>query len=167
MDREYREILAPDGILIRPISGVGSPLVSVVVGVIPARDAPYPVHFHYALEQVTYVLRGQVTALTRAAGDAAAREVRLGVGDAITTPPTTMLSFRNAGPADAEVLFICVPPYPASNADTELVGDEHRPLSERELARVTRRQRHAQAYLQALLEARLQAAAWLSSDDDA
>ena len=166
MDGEQGEILAPDGIIIRPIPGAGSALVSVVVGVIPARDEPYAVHFHYALEQVTYVLRGRLTALTRAPGGTV-DETSLGAGDAITTSAATTLSFRNRGPEAAEVLFICVPPYPPSNADTELVGDEHRSLTARELTRVARRQRDAQAYLHALLEVRIQAAAWFSSAEEA
>ena len=155
------DIIAPDGIIIRPIDGAGSSLVSVVVGVIPPRVEDYPVHFHYALEQVTYVLRGRVTALFRGPGDVAPSEVVLEPGRPVTTPPATTLSFRNTGPDVAEVLFICVPAYPASNADTEVVGEEHRPLSSDELRRAVRRHRRARAHLRSVLQARVDALRWL------
>ena len=165
-DSRPGDLLAPDGIIIRPIAGAGSPLVSVVVGVILPRDEDYPVHLHYALEQVTYVLSGRLTALTRGQGDSAITETALGVGDAITTPPATTLSFRNRGPEPAEVLFICVPPYPPSNADTELVAEGHRPLSDRELRRAIRRHRHAQEYLHAVLGARFRDLRWFTAAED-
>ena len=68
------------------------------------------------------MLSGTVTVAQRSPGDAHASEAELGPGDAITTPPATTLSFRNAGPDNVEVLFICVPSYPASDADTEVLA---------------------------------------------
>ena len=126
------EFLAPDGIIIRPIAGAASVLTSVVVGMIPPRDSDYPVHLHYGLEQVTIVLTGRVTVLQRGPTDAPHTEVELGPGEAITTPPASTLSFRNHGAEDAEVLFICVPAYPPSNADTEVLSSGHRPLTVQE-----------------------------------
>ncbi|HYU19285.1 MAG TPA: cupin domain-containing protein [Chloroflexota bacterium] len=160
-DSQIVEILAPDGIIIRPIPGVVSAgLMSVVVGVIPPQADDYPVHFHYALEQVTYVLHGELTASYRRPGDLGATELLLRPGQALTTPPTTTLSFRNRGPANVEVLFICVPAYPASNADTELVGEGHRALSEAELRRAVERQRLAQECLLGALQAQAAALRW-------
>ena len=161
------EIVAPDGIIIRPIAGAGSELTSVVVGVIAPRETDYPVHLHYGLEQVTYVLSGRITALQRGPTDPHHVDVELGPGDAITTPPAATLSFRNRGPDDAEVLFICVPAYPASDADTEVLSSGHRPLTVHELRRSAERLRRASAYLSAQIEARLSAIRWLAQVDDA
>lgn len=162
------EFLAPDGIIIRPVAGVASALTSVVVGVIPPRETDYPVHLHYGLEQVTYVLSGKVTALQRTPTDAHHVEVALGPGDAITTPPASTLSFRNSGTDDAEVLFICIPAYPPTNADTEVLSGGHRPLTVHELRRSAERLRRADEYLGAQIEARVAAMRWLAqSDDDA
>jgi mannose-6-phosphate isomerase-like protein (cupin superfamily) len=160
------EIVAPDGIIIRPIAGAASALTSVVVGVIAPRESDYPVHLHYGLEQVTYVLSGRVTALQRGPTDAHHVEVELGPGEAITTPPASTLSFRNEGPEDAEVLFICVPAYPASNADTEVLSGGHRPLTVRELRRSADRLRRAHEYLGSQIEARMSAMRWLAHTDE-
>ncbi|MCC6175072.1 MAG: hypothetical protein IT305_07195 [Chloroflexi bacterium] len=161
------EIRAPDGIIIRPIPGADSPLVSVVVGVIPPRSEDYPVHLHYALEQVTVGMRGTVTAIQRRPGDAQPTEVVLAPGGAIATPPSTTLAFRNNSAEDAEVLFICVPAYPSTNADTEVLHGGHRPLTELELRRSAERLRRAQDYLSTQLEAKLAALRWLAQVDDA
>ena len=160
------EFLAPDGIIIRPIRGVDSALTSVVLGVIPPRDADYPVHLHHALEQVTYVLRGTITVLQRGPTAAHAAETQLGPGEAITTPPASTLSFHNAGPDRAEVLFICVPAYPASDADTEVLSGGHRPLTVQELRRSSERLRRAQEYLSSQIEARLATLRWLAHVDE-
>ena len=160
------EIVAPDGIIIRPIAGATSALTSVVVGVIAPRETDYPVHLHYGLEQVTVVRSGRVTALQRGPTDGHHVEVELGPGEAITTPPASTLSFRNSGPDDAEVLFICVPTYPASNADTEVLSGGHRPLTVHELRRSADRLRRAHEYLAAQIEARLSAVRWLAHADE-
>jgi mannose-6-phosphate isomerase-like protein (cupin superfamily) len=160
------DFLAPDGIIIRPIRGVSSALASVVVGIIPPRPTDYPVHLHHALEQVTYVLNGTVTVAERGPGEAHATEVELGPGQAITTPPATTLSFRNSGPEDVEVLFICVPAYPASDADTEVLSGGHRPLTVGELRRSTERLRRAQEHLGSQIEARLATLRWLAHVDE-
>lgn len=160
------DFLAPDGIIIRPIVGADSPLVSVVSGVIPPRDDDYPIHLHYALEQITYVIRGALTAISRGPNDGAATEVALQSGQSITTPPATTLAFRNSGREPAEVLFICVPPYPATNSDTKLIGESDLAPTARELGRAAERQRRAQQYLSAVMEARLQALRWLDASDE-
>ena len=160
------EIVAPDGIIIRPIAGAASALTSVVVGVIAPRETDYPVHLHYGLEQVTYVLSGRVTALQRGPTDGHHLEVELGPGEAITTPPASTLSFRNSGTENAEVLFICVPAYPASNADTEVLSGGHRPLTAHELRRSAERLRRAHEYLSTQIEARVSAMRWLAHTDE-
>ena len=160
------EFSAPDGIIIRPIAGAASALTSVVVGIIPPRETDYPVHLHYGLEQVTMVLSGRVTVLQRGPTDAHHTEVELGPGEAITTPPASTLSFRNQGSADVEVLFICVPSYPASNADTEVLSGGHRPLTVQELRRSAERLKRAREYLGAQIEARLHTIRWLAHVDE-
>jgi mannose-6-phosphate isomerase-like protein (cupin superfamily) len=160
------EFLAPDGIIIRPIAGVGSALTSVVVGLIPPRATDYPVHLHYGLEQVTYVLAGRVTALQRGPTDPHHVEHELGPGEAITTPAASTLSFRNLGPETAEVLFICVPSYPATNADTDVLSSGHRPLTAHELRRSAERLRRAQEYLDGQIGAQLAAVRWLIHEDE-
>jgi mannose-6-phosphate isomerase-like protein (cupin superfamily) len=160
------EFLAPDGIIIRPIAGAGSALTSVVVGIIPPRETDYPVHLHYGLEQVTVVLSGQVTALQRGPSDPHHSEIELGPGEAITTPPASTLSFRNHGTSDAEVLFICVPAYPPTNADTEVLSGGHRPLTVQELRRSAERLKRAQEYIGAQIEARVNAMRWLAHADE-
>lgn len=161
------EFLAPDGIIIRPIPGAGSALTSVVVGVIPPRDRDYAVHLHYGLEQVTYVLRGTVTVLQRTPSDAHPVETVLTAGQAIATPPASTLSFRNPGPDPVEVLFICIPPYPPTNADTEVLSGGHRPLTAQELRRSAERLRRAREQLAAEIDARVATLRWLAHVDDA
>ena len=161
------EFLAPDGIIIRPISGAGSALTSVVMGIIPPRGADYPVHLHYGLEQVTFVISGRVTAIQRGQADAHAVEHDLGPGEAVTTPAASTLSFRNSGDVNAEVLFICVPTYPATNSDTEVLSGGHRPLTTHELRRSAERLRRAQEYLNGQIGARLAAVRWLAHTDEA
>jgi mannose-6-phosphate isomerase-like protein (cupin superfamily) len=160
------EFLAPDGIIIRPIAGAGSALTSVVVGLIPPRDEDYAVHLHYGLEQVTYVVAGRVTALQRGPSDPHHTEHALGPGEAITTPAASTLSFRNTGPETAEVLFICVPSYPATNADTEVLRSGHRALTVQELRHAAERLRRAQEYLDGQIGARLAAVRWLTRTDE-
>ena len=160
------EHLAPDGIIIRPVDGVFSLLTSVVVGVIPPRDTDYSVHLHHGLEQVTYVLSGTVTVLQRGPSDPHAVEIELGPGQAVTTPPATTLSFRNRGPETVEVLFICVPAYPATNADTEVLSSGHRPLTVQELRRSSERLHRAQEYLSSQIEAQIGLLRWLAQVDE-
>jgi mannose-6-phosphate isomerase-like protein (cupin superfamily) len=160
------DFLAPDGIIIRPIPGAGSPLTSVVMGIIPPRDGDYPVHLHHALEQVTYVLLGTITAIQRGPSEAHATEIKLGPGQAITTPPASTLSFRNDGQEDVQVLFICVPAYPPTDADTEVLSGGHRPLTAGELRRSSERLRRAQEYLASQYEARIGSLRWLAHVDE-
>src|SRR4051812_28804606 len=96
---ESLRVLAPDGIEIVPISLPGLQYVTVVEGRIPPGE--YPAHFHYKLEQVTYVLEGNVIARTWDAEANAAAEVRLDPGGAIATLPTQTLAFANHGPGVA------------------------------------------------------------------
>jgi mannose-6-phosphate isomerase-like protein (cupin superfamily) len=160
------EFLAPDGIIIRPIPGVGSDLTSIVMGRILPREDDYSVHLHYGLEQVTYVISGRVTVLQRTPSDGQHTQVELGPGEAITTPPASTLSFRNHGEEAADVLFICIPPYPATNADTELLSSGHRGLTVQELRTSVERLRRAHEYIAAQMETRLQAIRWLAHLDE-
>lgn len=167
MSLQTGEFLAPDGISIRPISGAASALTSIVVGVIPPRDDDYSVHLHYGLEQVTYVLAGRVSVLQRGPTDPYHCEVELGPGEAITTPSASTLSFRNHGPETAEVLFICVPPYPPTNTDTEVLNGGHRALTEQELRTSVERLKRGREYLDGQINARLTALRWLAHVQEA
>lgn len=139
---EGRAFLAPDGIEIVPFALPGLAYLSVVEGRIPPRPEPYPVHMHGALEQVTYVLAGRITVETwdAAAGQVARFEAV--TGDAFLTLPTQTLSYANAGPDVARVLFLCAPAYPPDDADTRLIGSHHAPTADE---RVWSRTRHKAA----------------------
>jgi hypothetical protein len=107
-----------------------------------------------------------VTAIQRGPSEPHAVEIELGPGDAITTPSATTLSFRNAGQESVQVLFICVPAYPPTDADTEVLNGGHRPLTAGELRRSSERLRRAQAYLGSQIEARLATLRWLAHVDE-
>lgn len=120
---------APDGIEILPFVLPGLALLSFVEGRIPPRPEPYPIHTHGALEQVTYVLAGEIAVTTwdAEAGDAATFTAC--PGDAFLTLPGQTLAYANAGLETARVLFICAPAYPPDDADTRLVPDHHAPTA--------------------------------------
>ena len=120
---------APDGIEILPFTLPGIAYLSFVEGRIPPRTEPYPVHMHGALDQITYLLAGQVTVETW--DEATGQTVRFdaGPGDAFLTLPTQTLSYTNTGPETARVLFVCAPAYPSDNADTRLTDDHHTPTA--------------------------------------
>ena len=122
---------APDGMPVRVLPVGPDTFMGAAVGYL-APGAEYAVHFHYTLEQLSFVVKGVV----RVTMGGETRIVR--AGDAVTNPPGVTLSFANVGPEPAEVLFVCAPPYPADDSDTQLV-DAHRALTEAETAH--RRQR--------------------------
>jgi mannose-6-phosphate isomerase-like protein (cupin superfamily) len=126
-------VLAPDGITIVPFLLPGMARLSCVEGRIPPRLEPYPVHYHDTLEQVTYVLSGEIRVSVWDAerGDVATFVAK--PGEAFVTLPLQTLSFVNEGPVEARVLFICAPAYPTDDSDTHLVPT-HRPLSKADIA---------------------------------
>ncbi len=128
-DMEH-SFLAPDGIEILPFALPGLAHLSCVEGRIPPRPEPYPVHMHGALEQVTYVLAGRVTVETWDAAANAVSRFDAGPGEAFVTLPGQTLSYANAGPETARVLFICAPAYPPDDADTRLVDAHRAPTAE-------------------------------------
>jgi mannose-6-phosphate isomerase-like protein (cupin superfamily) len=129
-------VVAPDGIPVRPIPLPPGGLIGLAEGRIPPGD--FGVHFHYSLEQVTYVLAGHV----RVRMGAPHEEVVLGPGEAVLTEPGRTLSFHNDGQTDVTVLFICAPPYPPDDRDTGRPA-QHGPLSEDERHRAAERRRLA------------------------
>lgn len=148
-------VLAPDGIPVRPVPLPAGGLIGVAEGHIPPGD--YAVHVHYSLEQVTYVLAGQVRVRM---GDPP-EELVLGPGQAVLTEPGRTLSFHTDGPAEARVLFICAPPYPADDSDTGR-PERHGPLDAAGRAKAMARQREALAAIEQLFarrRARLEAGA--------
>ncbi|MFN8557915.1 MAG: cupin domain-containing protein [Dehalococcoidia bacterium] len=64
------------------------------------------------LEQYTYVLAGQLRAVTGTSGRPAGETADLSAGDLLLTLPGESLQFINEGTETARVLFICAPPYP-------------------------------------------------------
>ena len=129
-------VMAPDGIAVRPVPLPAGGLIGLAEGRIPPGD--YGIHFHFSLEQVTYVLVGCVRVVMGSPHE----ELELDPGQAVLTEPGRTLSFHNAGPDDAVVLFICAPPYPPDDSDTGRAAD-HGPLSERERRMAAVRQRNA------------------------
>jgi len=127
---EGQAFLAPDGIEIVPFVLPGLAYLSVVEGRIPPRPAPFPVHMHGVLEQITYVLAGRITVETWDVATGQAMRFEAVAGDAFLTVPTQTLSYANAGPDTARVLFICAPAYPPDDADTRLTGDHHAPTAD-------------------------------------
>ena len=121
---------APDGITILPFALPGLAHLSFVEGRIPPRPAPYPIHLHGALDQVTYVLAGRIIVTTWDAAHGTAATFNATVGDAFLTLPLQTLAFANTGPEEARVLFICAPAYPADDGDTRLVTAHHAPTAE-------------------------------------
>jgi mannose-6-phosphate isomerase-like protein (cupin superfamily) len=125
------DVVAADGMPVRVLPLAGEAFMGVAIGFLAPR-ARYAVHFHYALEQLTFVLRGSVVVTS----DGQPRV--LAVGEAMTNPPGVTLSFANEGDEPAEVLFVCAPPFPADDAEVALAG-EHRALSAEERARARER----------------------------
>lgn len=162
--RSRADAVAPDGIPIHLVL-VGSDtaiqgaamgamrFLGVAEGRIPPGE--WGVHAHASLEQVTYVLEGEVLVHTRDPSDEESRWVRLTAGQAIVTLPAQTLSFANDGETDARVLFLCAPPYPADDGDTLLVEAAHRPLSADELRRAIARHEASQAALSRVFEERV------------
>jgi mannose-6-phosphate isomerase-like protein (cupin superfamily) len=140
-------VVAPDGIPVRPIPLPAGGLIGLAEGRIPPGD--YGIHFHYSLEQVTYVLAGRL----RVRLGSPQEEVSLGPGEAVFTEPGRSLSFHNDGPQEATVLFICAPPYPSDDADTGHAS-AHGALPPADLQRAVQRQRHALEAISRLFNAR-------------
>lgn len=143
------DVVAPDGIPIHLVligsqtEIQGSDMGAMrFLGLAEGRIAPgeWGVHAHASLEQVTYVLEGEVVVHTRDPSDEETRVARLTAGQAIVTLPTQSLSFANETEEIARVLFICAPPYPEGDTDTLLL-DEHRSLNAAELRQAI--ERHA------------------------
>lgn len=151
--RDRPDAIAPDGIPIHLVlceshtAVQGSVMGAMrLIGVAEGRIPPgkWGVHAHASLEQVTYVLEGEVIVRTRDPSDEETRHARLVAGQALVTLPAQSLSFENDTETPARVLFFCAPPYPADDSDTFLLP-EHRPLTREELLRAIERQEAAQA----------------------
>ena len=110
-------VVAPDGIAIHTFDELPP---AAHVGIAEGRIPPgrYGIHRHLSLEQYTYVVAGQLTAITGSAEHPDGAAVALGPGDLLLTLPGESLQFVNAGSETARVLFICAPPYPPDHADT-------------------------------------------------
>ncbi len=150
---DCRAFSAPDGITIVPFALPEMTNLSFVEGRIPPRPEPYPIHYHGALEQVTYVLAGEIAVSTWDAARGAVAHFTARPGEAFMTLPLQTLAFANRGPDEARVLFICAPAYPPDDSDTRLVDAHRAPTNEE---RAWSRERHAAALraFAAIVEAR-------------
>jgi mannose-6-phosphate isomerase-like protein (cupin superfamily) len=157
------DAVAPDGIPIHLVlcdfhtalqgAAMGAMrFLGIAEGRIPTGE--WGVHAHASLEQVTYVLEGEVILRTRDPSDEETRAIRLTAGQAVVTLPAQSLSFANEQETPARVLFICAPPYPADDGDTLLLA-EHRPLAPEELRRAIARQEEAKASMARLFDERI------------
>src|SRR5205807_8833669 len=110
--RKEPDAVAPDGIPIHLVlcgfhtiaqQSVMGPMrfLSVAEGRIP--PGQWGVHAHCSLEQVTYVLEGEVVVQTRDFAATEPQSVTLRAGQALVTLPTQTLSFANTGSAPARV----------------------------------------------------------------
>jgi len=160
---EGADAVAPDGIPIHLVlcgdhtaiqgSAMGAMrYLNLAEGRIPAGE--WGVHAHASLEQVSYILEGEVIVRTRDPSDEETRSVRLTAGQAIVTLPAQSLSFANEQETPARVLFICVPPYPADDSDT-LVLPEHRPLEPEELRQAIARHEASKAAMARAFDERI------------
>ncbi|TAK22652.1 MAG: cupin domain-containing protein [Chloroflexota bacterium] len=121
--------VAADGMPVRVLPTPGDAFMGAAIGYL-APGTRYAVHFHYSLEQLTFVVRGTVE-VTMANAKGVPLTRTLGAGEAIANPPATTLDFRNPGADEAEVLFVCAPPFPVDGADVALAGS-HRLLTSAE-----------------------------------
>ena len=146
--------VAPDGIAIHTFDVPAAKLVGIAEGRIPAGS--FSVHRHLTLEQYTYVVSGNVKAVTSSAPDHAETSLELAQGDLLLTLPGETLQFVNSKDEPARVLFICAPPYSPDDADTRLL-DDHLPLSEREATETIDRLLELRADLNSEIDARIAA----------
>ncbi|HEY8602482.1 MAG TPA: cupin domain-containing protein, partial [Thermomicrobiales bacterium] len=143
-------VIAPDGIAVHPIPLPGLFGLSIAEGRLPIGE--FGVHAHRSLEQITYVLSGQLLVTMGDPTTGETIELPCGPGDTIGTAPLVTLSYRNAGPEPVRVLFICAPPYPADDADTATF-EGHRALTGAELAVVATRVDQTRAAMNAQFDA--------------
>jgi quercetin dioxygenase-like cupin family protein len=125
------DVVAADGMPVRVLPLSPDAFMGAAVGFLAPRTR-YAVHFHYSLEQLTYVLRGRVTVVT------AGEPRELSEGEVITNPPGVTLSFANDADDPAEVLFVCAPPFPPDDSEVALTG-QHRDLAAEERSRARER----------------------------
>ncbi|HEY3110450.1 MAG TPA: cupin domain-containing protein [Chloroflexota bacterium] len=115
----------------------------------------FDVHFHHALEQLSFVIKGRVWVTMRAPGDAGPRTRVLGAGEAMTNPPGATLAFANEDDTvPAELLFVCAPPFPADGSEVVVTG-QHREPTEAERAQAGARLAWALEHFQRVGESRL------------
>ena len=117
--------IAPDGISIHSFDVPVGAHVGIAEGRIPTGS--YAIHRHLSLEQYTYVVSGSLVAVTASAQHPHGRVVPLAPGSLLLTFPSESLQFINESDETARVLFICAPPYPTDDSDTQILAG-HGPL---------------------------------------
>jgi len=145
-------VIAPDGIAIHAFELPPACYVGLAEGRIP--PGRYAVHRHLTIEQYTYVLSGELTAVTLGGADSAASSLELRAGDLLLTLPGESLQFANGAQHSARVLFICAPPYPTDDSDTHLLL-EHAPESVEERRAAIFRLEELRARTDAIIDTRI------------
>jgi mannose-6-phosphate isomerase-like protein (cupin superfamily) len=144
--------IAPDGIAVHTFALPPARLVSVAEGHIP--PGTFAIHRHLTLEQYTYVVEGEVAAITGNIDQSQGQLRELRTGDLLLTLPGESLQFRNSSASVARVLFICAPPYPADDSDTRLL-EEHGGHSAADTVAALERLQQLRATLNAEIDARI------------
>ncbi|MBI2760258.1 MAG: cupin domain-containing protein [Chloroflexi bacterium] len=145
-------VTAPDGIAIHTFATPAGLFVGVAEGRVP--PGTYGIHRHLSLEQYTYVVSGQVVAVTADVDHPEGTRVELGPGALLLTSPGESLQFINEGDETARVLFICAPPYPPDDADTRTLA-EHGLLGEAEIKAAVERLEVIRASFNAAIDMRV------------
>jgi mannose-6-phosphate isomerase-like protein (cupin superfamily) len=132
----------------------GRAFMGAAIGML-APATRYAVHFHHALEQLSFVIKGRVW-VTMLAPDGEPSTRVVGAGEAITNPPGVTLAFANEDDtAPAEVLFVCAPPFPPDGGEVVLAG-EHRDLTAEERERGAERAAWALEHFERVNRERIQ-----------
>jgi len=145
-------VTAPDGIAVHTFELPAASYAGIAEGRIP--PGRYAIHRHLTIEQYTYVLSGELTAITRGSADSAATSLQLRAGDLLLTLPGESLQFANRAQHDSRVLFICSPPYPSDDSDTRLLS-KHAPESLEERRAALTRLEELRARVDAIIDARI------------
>jgi mannose-6-phosphate isomerase-like protein (cupin superfamily) len=145
-------VTAPDGMGIHTFDLPVASYLGVAEGWIPRGE--FAVHRHLTIEQYTYVISGQLQAVTGDPNRGGTSTIELRAGDLFLTLPGESLQFANRTAVTARVLFICAPPYPADDSDTRVIA-AHLAETEEERRVAVLRLQELRASMDAVIESRI------------